>query len=144
MNYAIKTVLLFAIFGSAISLADDAAVTMATASESGAISIAEAAPVVISQPSDITTPPEWLANAMYTIEKLPIVGPIAVEVFKWLGVISAIMTALVTCLLSISRTLFYAAKFGSVASLMAWVTKFETSKIMNWLKFFSIYNAKKE
>lgn len=130
---------LLIMFGVVKVSADDGAVSVPAVIESATLEI-----VAESQAMDITTPPVWLADIMRFVERVPVIGPIAIEVFKWIGVIAAIFTALVTCLLSITRTLFMAASLSSLAPLMAWVTKFEEGKLMNWLKYFSIYNAKKE
>lgn len=91
---------------------------------------------------DLTTPPSWLADTMEMVAKMPIIGPIVIEILKWLGVIGAIGTAFVTFLLASVRALYYAGKIGKLAGLMAWAIAFEQGKVMNWFKFFSLYNAK--
>jgi hypothetical protein len=80
---------------------------------------------------------------MLSAESVPFVGPALVEVLKWLGVIGALMTALVTFILSVTRTLFFAARWTRLGSLMLVVANFEKGKVMYWLKYFSLYNAKK-
>jgi|GEM_PF-5277134 len=93
---------------------------------------------------DVLMPPAWLATALKTIESMPIIGPVAVEVFKWLGVIASIATALVTFLVAVIRALSVVLSAARMLALANMIAAFESSKIMYWLKFFSIYNAKEK
>jgi hypothetical protein len=42
----------------------------------------------------VTVPPEWLQGALIWLKSMPYVGPVLAEIFKWVGVVASIMTAL--------------------------------------------------
>lgn len=147
-DFLIKAFIIAAIFAAAMIFlgatklhAEDLIVSLAPVSEamsSQALSPSELATI------DALVPPAWLLEVMHKIESVPVIGPVAIDVFKWLGVVAAVMTALVTCLLSITRALVFAGRIQGMAPLMAWAMKLEKGKVMYWLKYFSVYNAKKE
>lgn len=100
----------------------------------------EEAPIV----QTITEAPSWLVTTLETVSSLPVVGPIIVEIAKWLGVLASIATILVTALMAILRALQVVLPAVKLASLVNWVIAIENSKALYWLKFFSMYNAKKK
>lgn len=138
-----KSILLALAFCGSMALAD-APVAVSIVATPAAISVAQPPVIVAAAPSDVAAPPAWLVQAMKTVEGVPVIGKIAVEVFKWAGVLGVIMTALVACLLTIAKALQAAGGFAKLAAVVAWASSFESGKIMYWLKFFSFYNAKKE
>jgi hypothetical protein len=89
-------------------------------------------------------PPVWLEKALDIVSSMPVVGPVVVEVLKWLGVVSSVLTALVTALLGILLTLRKVLNLAKLADLALKIELFMNGPIMFWLKYFSIYNAKKE
>ena len=130
------TTLLVAIAGSFLY-----AVEPAPAPAAVVAAMPEEAPVV--QPS-VTEAPEWLVKALELVSSVPVVGSVVVEVAKWLGVISSILTILVTGILGILRVLALVLPAVKLANLVALVVALENSKVMYWLKFFSLYNAQKK
>lgn len=103
----------------------------------------EAAPVVAAAAPSPAEAPEWLVKALELVSSVPVVGPIVVEVAKWLGVLSSVLTILVTAILGIIRALGVVLPAIKLADLAAKVLAFENSKVMYWLKLLSMYNAKK-
>jgi len=88
-------------------------------------------------------PPEWAQELIAAAEKLPVVGPIVSKVLVWVGILAGITTTLVGTLLGIINTLMGVANLSGLASAAAALANFRDGKIMYWLKFFSLFNAKK-
>lgn len=101
--------------------------------------ITTAAPQQVS----VNLPPAWLENALDTAGDLPVIGPVLVTVMKWLGVFASIMTLIVTCVLGIARALVPVLNLAKLVNLASALEAFQSGTIMYWLKFFSMYNAKK-
>lgn len=112
--------------------------------------IASPTPVVVPQQSateainKVQPPPDWLARAISIGTSLPLVGPYLIEAMKILGVISSILTLLVSFLIAAMKVLVPVLKIAKMDSLAAFMEAFGSSNVMYWLKFFSMYNAKKE
>lgn len=101
------------------------------------------APLPDTAPPALHLPPPWLAKALDVASSVPIVGPIVVTAAKWLGVVASLATLLVTFLLGLIRVLGPVLNLAKLASIAAAIQAFENGTIMYWLKFFSMYNAKK-
>jgi len=103
-----------------------------------------------SVPVDVVAPvvdseiPAILLQMMAIAKSVPVLGPIAVEVAKYLGLVASLLTILVTAILAAIRSLQVALPLLKLASLAAKIAAFEKSKVMYYLKFFSVYNAKKD
>lgn len=136
-----KGLVVFLVLGfSVVLLAEDAVVPVPTVA--AAAEAVQALPDVA--PDAKFLPPTWLAKAMDVVSSMPVVGPIVVEVAKWLGVIASILTILVTALLGVLRVLITSANLLKLASLAAKIEALMNGPLMYWLKFFSVYNAKKK
>ena len=102
-----------------------------------------AMPVLAFAQDAVVLPPEWLESFLLTIAAIPKVGPIIVEVFKWLGVIASVFTAL-----SVALTVI--VKIPEVAARWAGADEFADSlaeindKIQPWLKYLSVFNVPKK
>lgn len=96
--------------------------------------------VAVPQPA---APPAWAQEIMVSAEKLPIVGPVVSKVLLWSGIVAGILTTLVAALLSIVNTLMGVANLSGLNTVATALAKFRDGKIMYWLKFFSLFNAKK-
>lgn len=119
-----------------------AAVTSAAAKPAVVIPpLPDTAPVV--EPVKIPMPPTWLNDVMSVMLKLPLIGPLLLQVMQWLGLVASVLTILVTFLIGLLQGLSQILKFAKLADLAAKVLAFQNSPVMFWLKFFSIYNAKK-
>ncbi len=136
-----KSLVMFLVVGfSVVLLAQEAVVPTPTAA--AVVEVVQALPD--TAPDAKFLPPEWLAKAMDVISSMPVVGPIVVEVAKWLGVAASILTILVTALLGVLRVLITSANLLKLAGLAAKLEVLMSGPIMYWLKFFSMYNAKKK
>lgn len=91
----------------------------------------------------IFIPPSWLQDLLLAVKSLPIVGPYVVEFFKWIGVVSVILTSLCASILTILKALSGALKLAKLDELAAKVEAFQSSKIIFWLKYLSNFNAQK-
>jgi hypothetical protein len=89
-----------------------------------------------------TEAPVWLADLLQFIAGIPKVGPIAVEVFKWLGVIASVFTALSVCLTVVLKIPEVAAKWAGAPELAEKIAKLN-EKIQPWLKYLSVFNVQK-
>lgn len=101
----------------------------------------EEAPV--AQPA-VTQAPEWLVKSLELVSSVPVVGPVVVEVAKWLGVLASATTILTTALLGILRLLGLVLPAVRLANMVVWLVAIENSKVMHWLKLLSLYNAQKQ
>lgn len=101
-----------------------------------------ASPVLDS--TAVETPPEWLVEILNTIQSLPIVGPYLVVILQWLGVVFTIVTTFTLAIITSVRALMTVAKWQQLFTVVAALENFQKGKIMYWLKYFSMFNAKKE
>lgn len=88
-------------------------------------------------------PPEWLKEVMEKAYSVPVIGPIAVETMKWLGVIASLLTALATAFFAVARVLSSTLKFAKFVELAVKVDAFY-AKWAPYIKFFSMYNVQKK
>ena len=91
----------------------------------------------------ILNPPSWLAQLIVSLKEFPVVGPYAVTVLQWLGVLVSILTGLLAFLLMALKSLSTVLNFASLFSLAEKIKALENSKVMYWLKYFSMFNATK-
>lgn len=113
--------------------------------------VSTAAPTATPQPDmnlqvkdEILVPPTWVQDTLIMVKNLPVVGPIITKLLQWVGVAVTILTALVAFLLTSIRALSTVMTFAGLAIASKKVKDFETSKIMYWLKYFSMFNAEKK
>jgi len=97
-------------------------------------------PVVAPDPHAL---PEWLAKAIDTVEEVPIVGPYVSTAMKWVGLVAAVMTTVVTGLLGLILGLSSILKLAKLETWAASLQALTNGPVMYWLKFFSMYNAAK-
>jgi hypothetical protein len=88
-------------------------------------------------------PPQFLKDVMLKAESIPLIGKPLLSVFKWLGVLSSVLTALVMAFFSITITLSRAFNLVGLVNL---ATKIDGVylKIVPYLKYLSVFNAQKE
>jgi hypothetical protein len=117
--------------------------------------VASPAPQVVAPASPISTvnanavaqnpdaaPPAWATEFLVFIEKLPVVGPYVGTIMMYLGILGALMTALVAFLLSVANALKAVTTWAGLANFAALIQTFQQSKIMYWLTTLSLFNAK--
>lgn len=100
-------------------------------------------PVETVQVAEPAAPPKWVEQLIMTAQDLPVIGPIVTKAVLYLGIISSILTALIACLLTVLNALSGIASLTGLASFAAKIQVFKNSKIMYWLKYISMFNAKK-
>lgn len=100
-----------------------------------------AAPVSVSVAAP-AAPPKWAEDLMVTAEKMPVVGPLVSKALLYLGILSSLLTALIAFLLAGLSTLSGAFSWAGFATSAAKIDAFQNGKIVYWLKYFSMFNAK--
>lgn len=148
--------MLIIVFALSFCLALSAQTPEVKADPTPIVVVAEApAPTPVEANPDVTTeapkvlvseavaPPAWLEKLLDNAASIPFIGKYAVEVVKYLGVIASILTLLVTFLVGVVRVLAPIASFANFTKFATILQAFEASKTMYYLKFFSMYNAKK-
>lgn len=100
--------------------------------------------VALAQAVDpIFIPPTWLQDVLLFVKGLPYVGPYVVEVLKWIGVASVVLTSVCAALIASLKVLGAALKLAKLEALAAQVEAFQNSKIVFYLKYLSNFNAQK-
>lgn len=94
-------------------------------------------------PADDVEIPSWVAPIVTWLQTVPTVGPILIEVLKWLGIVAAVLTALATLMQAL------AAAFVGVAKMAGFVefankAKAFLDKILAYVKYFSMFNVQKK
>lgn len=117
------------------------------------VAAASATPVAAATPAptpqltvkdEILVPPTWVQDALIMVKSLPVVGPIVTQVLQWTGVVVTILTAFVAFLLTSIRALSTVMTLAGLAIASQKIESFRDSKIMYWLKYFSMFNAEKK
>lgn len=96
--------------------------------------------IAVSEPA---APPAWAQGLMVSAEKLPVVGPIISKALLYLGIVSSVLTALAAFLISALTVVGGAFSYAGFANAAQAIAAFQNGKIMYWIKFFSLFNAKK-
>lgn len=101
------------------------------------------APIETVQVAEPAAPPKWAEQLIVTSQELPVIGPIVTKGLLYLGMVSSILTALIACLLTVLNALSGIASLTGLANFAAKVQIFKNGKVMYWLKYISMFNAKK-
>lgn len=90
-----------------------------------------------------TEVPAWLEMIMNFVASVPGVGPIFLEVLKYVGVVAAAFTALSTGLTVVAKAL---QAVGQLLGLVEFAAKVDAlyRLVYPYLAYLSIYNAKKK
>lgn len=96
--------------------------------------------VSVSRPA---APPSWAQELIVLVEKIPVVGPILAKIILYLGILSSILTTVVGALLGVLNTTMAVLNFFERPDVASLVARIRDGKIMYWLRFFSLFNAKK-
>lgn len=99
-------------------------------------------PVVVS--SAMHEVPAWLDKVLSILSGLPVVGPVVVEILKYLGVFAVVITSFTAFLMASVRALVAVFNVAKLVELAAKLKAFEDSKVMYYLKYFSLFNASKK
>lgn len=99
------------------------------------------ASVVVAEPA---APPAWAQDLIVTAESLPVVGPILSKALLYLGILSSILTVMVGALITVLNTLMGALNLAGLVRIASALAAFRDGRVMYWLKFFSLFNARKK
>lgn len=95
------------------------------------------------QVAESAAPPEWVQKLIVTSQGLPVVGPIVTKVILYGGMLASILTLVAGTLMALLKIL---SGISSLSGLIAFANKveaFQNGKVMYWLKYLSMFNAKK-
>lgn len=106
-------------------------------------SVVAPAPIVNVPVAEPAAPPKWAEQMLVTIQGLPYVGPIVSKILLYAGIVSSILTAFIAFLLTVLSALMGVMNMAGLASFAAKIQLFKDSKFMYWLKYLSMFNAKK-
>jgi hypothetical protein len=101
------------------------------------------APIETVQVAEPAAPPKWAEQLIVTAQELPVIGPIITKALLYLGIVSSILTALIACLLTMLNAISGIASLTGLAKYADKIQMFKNGKIMYWLKYLSMFNAKK-
>jgi hypothetical protein len=109
--------------------------------------VASPSPVAVASPAPAAAsvapqPPAWATELLQVVSGLPVVGPFVSKALLYVGILGALMTALVAFLLAASESIQQVTNWSGLSSFAAQVQAFQDGKIMYWLKTFSLFNAK--
>lgn len=110
------------------------------APEVAVLPVAPSGTVVVAEPA---APPKWAEDLIMTAQKLPVIGPIVSKALLYAGIVSSILTALIACLLTIFTALSKVLNLAGLMSIAEKVQLFKNGKVMYWLTYLSMFNAKK-
>lgn len=97
--------------------------------------------VSVAEPS---APPEWAQELIVSAENLPVVGPVISKALVYLGILSSILTMTVGFLLAVLNVVMGVVNLAGLADVSTKLAAFRDGKVMYWLKFFSLFNARKK
>lgn len=144
---AIYVVLVYAFLAFSVDLvftenifADPAAAVAVAQPQAVAAPVAAPENVSVAAPA---APPQWAADLIVTISKLPVVGPLVSKAMLYAGIISSILTAIVACMIGVVSALSGAFNLAGLMGFVAKLEAFKSGKIMYWLSYLSMFNAKK-
>lgn len=132
-----KWILCFAMLMMAsLSFAQDAPTAQPSPTSPVVAAPAAATPAVAPAPA-VSALPAWVQELLSTVATLPIVGPYISTALMYLGILGAILTALVTFLNAAATALKGVVNLGGLTNLATWIANFQQSKIMYWMTALS-------
>lgn len=96
--------------------------------------------VAVSAPA---APPAWAQDLMTDAGSLPVIGPVLNKALMYVGILGSILTMLAAFLLGSLTALEGVFSWSGLMSAATAVANFKNGKIMYWIQFFSMFNAKK-
>lgn len=97
----------------------------------------------VVQVAEPAAPPKWAEDLIMASQGLPVAGPFISKALLYLGIISSILTALTAFVLTVANVLKGISNIAGLTNFSMKVDDFKNGKIMYWLKYFSMFNAKK-
>ena len=136
-----KLVLIAFMLFSGVAFAQNALVAAPVAPAAPIAQASQPDPVMVKDVS--VAPPNWMQDVMVSIKSLPMVGPIAVKVLNWLGVLVSILTALSAFMMIAIQALSSVMNVAQLSDLASKIKGFQDGKLMYYLKYLSMFNAQK-
>ena len=96
--------------------------------------------VLVAEPA---APPKWAEDLIMTAQALPVIGPVISKILLYAGIVSSILTALIACLLTIFSALAKVMNLAGLVSVAEKIKLFRNGRVMYWLSYLSMFNAKK-
>lgn len=87
-------------------------------------------------------PPEWIGFILVWLKSIPSVGPVLIEVLKWISVIGTVFTVLATAISAVLKVPEIALRISGAEEIAGKIKAFH-DKVMPWFKYLSIYNQQK-
>lgn len=96
--------------------------------------------VAVAEPA---APPAWAQDLMVSAQKLPVIGPVVTKATLYLGILSSLLTLFTSFIIAGAAALSGAFNYAGLTKAVAAITAFQNGKFMYYIKFFSLFNAKK-
>ena len=96
--------------------------------------------ILVAEPA---APPVWAQQLLVAAEKLPVVGPIVSKVIFYGGMLASILTLLAGSFMALLKILSVVSSLSGLAAFAQKVQSFQDGKIMYYLKYLSMFNAKR-
>lgn len=105
------------------------------------IGLKASADVVVPVPE--TDVPFWLKSVMDFLVSIPYVGPVLVEILKWIGVVAAVTTGLSTLIMGVAKAL---KELGKALGFVTFAEKVDAAyqKVWPYIAWLSVYNVPKK
>lgn len=86
--------------------------------------------------------PSWLETALLWVGKLPAVGPILVQIEKWVSIVAVVSTNLVVAIIGSVKAVSAGLRAAGFSAQADSLEKFAATVVYG-LKYVSVFNAKK-
>ena len=93
---------------------------------------------------DIDPIPQGVVDTLSAIENLPYIGPVVSKIILWVGIFTTLMTLLASFVLGGIKAIGPVLANQKSQDVEAFVQKLLDSKVVYYLKYFSMYNAQKK
>lgn len=87
--------------------------------------------------------PSWVGDIVEFLKTIPYVGPVIVQILKWVGIVTAIFTALAAFLQTLCVVLIGSANLSGLQKFADVILRIN-EKVLPWLKYFSMFNVQKK
>lgn len=103
---------------------------------------AELVPALVPVDPTLNEIPQWLMQLIMMGDQIPVVGPYIVKGMQWLGLIASVTTTVCACLITILKLIEGVANVANLKPVADKLQEFQNGRIMYYLKFVSLFNAR--
>ena len=96
-------------------------------------------PAVLPPQAIPAQPPQWIVDALTSLESFPVVGPIVSKVIQYVAIIGSFLTLLTGFLMGLIKIVGPMLATGTEAKIAADVAAVLNSKVILWLRYFSMF-----